>query len=72
MVKHLPQGRRPGFNPWVGKIFWRRKWQPTAVLLPRKPCGQRSVVVYSTWGCKESDMTELSLPTINSDESCEI
>ena len=25
---------RPGFNPWVGKIPWRRKWQPTPALLP--------------------------------------
>ena len=31
----LPCGR-PGFNPWVRKILWRRKWQPTAVLLPGK------------------------------------
>ena len=28
------QCERPGFNPWVGKILWRRKWQPTPVLLP--------------------------------------
>ena len=37
---------------------WRRKWQPTPVLLPGKSCGQRSMVGYSPWGCKESDMTE--------------
>ena len=30
------QCRRPGFDPWVGKISWRRKWQPTPVLLPGK------------------------------------
>ena len=30
---------RPGFDPWVGKIPWRRKWQPTPVLLPRKSHG---------------------------------
>ena len=30
-VKHLPKCRRPRFNPWVGKISWRREWQPTAV-----------------------------------------
>ena len=35
---------RPGFNPWVGKIPWRRKWQPTPVLLPRKSHGRRSLV----------------------------
>ena len=31
-----PQCRRPRFNPWVGKIPWRRKWQPTPVFLPGK------------------------------------
>ena len=49
---------RPGFNPLVGKIPWRRKWQPTPVLLPGKSHGQRSLVGYSSWGHKESDMTE--------------
>ena len=37
------RGRRQGFYPWVGKIPWRRKWQPTPVFLPGKPCGQRSL-----------------------------
>ena len=46
------------FNPWVGKIPWRRKWQPTLVLLPGKSHGQRSLVGYSPWGHKESDTTE--------------
>ena len=41
-----PQRRRPGFNPWVGKIPWRRKWQPPAVFLPGKSHGQRSLVDY--------------------------
>ena len=49
---------RPGFNPWVGKILWRRKWQPTPVLLPGKSHGRRSLVGYRPWGCKESDTTE--------------
>ena len=49
---------RPGFDPWVGKILWRRKWQPTPVLLPGKSHGQRSMVGYSPRGCKESDTTE--------------
>ena len=40
---------RPGFNPWVGKIPWRRKWQSTPVLLPGKSHGQRSLVGYSPW-----------------------
>ena len=52
------QHARPGFNPWVGKILWRRKWQPIPVLLPGKSHGQRSVVGYSPWGRKESDMNE--------------
>ena len=49
---------RPGFNPWVRKIPWRRKWQPTPVLLPVKFHGQRSLVGYSPWGCKELNRTE--------------
>ena len=52
------QSRRSGFGPWVGKIPWRREWQPTPVLLPEKSHGQRSLVGYSPWGCKESDITE--------------
>ena len=46
------------FNPWVRKIPWRRKWHPTLVLLPGKSHGWRSLVGYSWWGVKESDMTE--------------
>ena len=54
-----------GFDPWVGKICWRRKWQSTPVLLPGKSHGQRSLVGYSPRGCKESDTTErLHLLTI--------
>ena len=48
----------PRFNPWVGKIPWRRKSQPTPVLLPGKSHGRRSLVGYSSCGRKESDMTE--------------
>ena len=39
-------------------LFWRRKWQPTSVFLPRKFHGQRSLVDYGPWSCKEYDMTE--------------
>ena len=49
---------RPEFNPWVGKISWRRQWQTTSVFLPGKSHGHRSRVGYSPWGGKESDMTE--------------
>ena len=38
--------RRCVFDPWVGKIPWRRKWQPTPVFLPGEFHGQRSLVVY--------------------------
>ena len=48
---------RPGFNPWVGKIPWRRARQPTPVFLPGESQGQRSLAGYGPWGCKESDMT---------------
>ena len=44
--------RRPGFDPWVGKIPWRRAWQPTPVFLPGESHGQRSLVGYSLWGHK--------------------
>ena len=50
---------RPGFNPWVRKIPWRRKWQPTPEFLPGKFYGWRSLVGYSPWGHKELDMTQL-------------
>ena len=49
---------RPGFNPWVGKIPWRRKWQPTPVFLPGESHGRRRLVGYSPRGCKELDTTE--------------
>ena len=48
----------PRFDPWVGQILWRRKWQPTQVFLPRKSYGQRSLVGPSPWPPKESDTTE--------------
>ena len=42
--------RRREFDPWVGKIPWRRKWQPTPVFLPGKSHGQKSLAGYSSWG----------------------
>ena len=50
--------KRYGFHPWVGKIPWRKAWQPTPVFLPTESHGQRSLVAYSPWGHKESDRTE--------------
>ena len=52
--------KRRGFDPWVGKIPWRRKRQSTPVFLPRKFHGQRSLVGYSPCGHKELDITEHS------------
>ena len=46
-------GLRPGFNPWVGKIPWKRERLPTPVSWPGEFHG-----LYSPWGCKELDMTE--------------
>ena len=47
-----------GFNPWVGKIPWRRACNPLQYPCQENPHGQRSLVGYSPWGHKESDMTE--------------
>ena len=52
--------KRYQFNPWIGKIPWKRIWLPTAVFLPGESHGQRSLVGYSPWGLKESDTTEVS------------
>ena len=50
--------RRYRFDPCAGKIPWRRKWQPTSIFLPGEFHGQRSLVGYSPWGHKDSDMPE--------------
>ena len=46
------------FNPWVGKIPWRRKWQPTPVFLPENSFGQRNLADYGPKSLKGLDMTE--------------
>ena len=51
------QCRRCGFDPWVGKSLWRKKWQPTLVFLPGKSHGQRSLEGYSPWGHNELGTT---------------
>ena len=53
MVKRLSAVWKTRFDPWVGKIPWRRKWQPTPVFLPGKSHGQQSLAGYSPWGRKE-------------------
>ena len=57
-VKRLPTMRETWVRSWIGKIPWRRKWQPTPVFLPGKSHGLRSLVGYSPRGRKESDTTE--------------
>ena len=55
VVKRLIQClyyRRPGFNPWVRKVSWRRKWQPTSVFLHGKCHGQRILAGYSPGDAK--------------------
>ena len=46
------------FHLWVGKIPWRRAWQPTPVFLPGESHGRKNLVGYSPWGCKQSDTTK--------------
>ena len=50
--------KRHRFNPWVGKISWRRASQPTPVFLPGESHWQKSLVGYSSWGRKELNTTE--------------
>ena len=52
MVTNLPA--KAGTQLWVGKIPWRRKWEPSPVFLPGECHGQRRLVGYSPWGRKES------------------
>ena len=57
----LPAQKEPQetwFDPWVGKIPWRRAWQPTPAVLPGESHGQRRLEGYSPEGRKESDKTE--------------
>ena len=57
--KYTCQCRRRRFDPWVGNISWRRKWQPTPVFLPEKSHGQKSLMDYSPWGRKSQTKTTL-------------
>jgi len=52
VVKNPPAnvGDTGDFDPWVGKIPWSRKWQPTPIFLPGKSHRQRSLAGYSPWG----------------------
>ena len=52
MVMNPPANVGGGFNPWVGKMPWRRKWQQTPIFLPEKSHGQMSLAGYSLWDHK--------------------
>ena len=54
------QHRRHGFDPYVGKIPWSRKWQPTPVFLLGESHGQKNLVVCHLWGRTELDTTEMT------------
>ena len=63
---------RPGFDLWVGKIPWRRKWQPTPVLLALKiPWTEEFGAGYYPWGHKESGTTE-RLYMVNRIRNCSL
>ena len=55
LVKNLSAMLKPGFDPWVGKIPWRKERLPTLVFWPGEFHG-----LYSPWGRRESDTTEHS------------
>ena len=62
VVKNLPANRGDirdtGLIPWVGKIPWRRAWQPTSVFVPGESQGWGSLVGFRLWGRTESATTE--------------
>ena len=58
VAKNPPVMQERRISSWVGKIPCRRKWQPTPVFVPGESHGQKSLVAYSPWGCKELNTTE--------------
>ena len=54
----VTEAQKCGFHPWVGRIPWRREWLPILSFLPGKFHEQRSLVGYTPWGHKASDMSE--------------
>ena len=72
-LPHVASGKEPTvnagdirdtrFDPWVGKIPWRRAWQHTPVFLPGESHGQRSLGGYSPQGQKELNTTEVTKHT---------
>ena len=57
VVRNLPVMQEAQFQPLGREDPWRREWQPTPLFLPVKSHGWKSLVGYSPWGCKESNMT---------------
>ena len=57
-VKNLPAMQETQVPSLVGKIPWRREWQPIPVFLPGEFHGKRSLEGYNPWSHKELDMTE--------------
>ena len=64
MVENSPLVQETWFDPWVRKIPWRRKWQPTPVFLPGESYGQ-SLAGCSPWGHKESDTTDCNISALS-------
>ena len=70
VVKNLPANakepacKRFGFDSQVGKILWKRAWQPAPAFLPGESHGQRGLVGYGPQGRKEQDMTEATQHTL--------
>ena len=64
MVKNLPANAGDlgdvSSIPGLGRSPGERAWQPTPVFLPGESHGQRSLMAYSPWGYRESDMTEVT------------
>ena len=64
VVKKLPANKgnvkRSGFNLWVGKIPWKKAWQPPPVFLPGESHGWESLAGYDPYNHKELDMTEVT------------
>ena len=56
--EELPAIQETWVRSWVGKMLWRREWQPNPAFLPGDFHGQRSLAGYSPWDHKESDMTK--------------
>ena len=73
VVENLPVMQEHRLSPWVWKIPWRRKWQPTPIFLPGKSHGQRSLADYRPRGHRELDTTEwLSTHTWDENENLAI